>query len=383
MNLPGALCTAALLAVTLLGSAGNAIPVTQVAEAGSSSPADGVTIVMVGDMLMHMPVLRAGQEADGSYCFDGLFAHVQPQIRSADIAIVNQETIMGGEELGGYTGYPTFNSPYAVGDAEANAGFDVVLQATNHALDRSAKGIENCLSFWETVYPQIAVTGIHESAEDQAEMTILTSGGIRIAVLNYTYGTNGIQMPRGKGYLVDYLSMDRVRADLERAEREADFTIVCPHWGIEYSLTPSGDQRQWAAFFAQEGADLIIGTHPHVIEPLEYLTEGDRQIPVYYSLGNFVNSTAGRGAGVMNRMVGGMARVNIGRAADGSAVVRKAEVIPLVTHLGEGEVTTYFLADYTQELAENNRIRLQDSTFSLENSRKLTDKVWAGGYSDR
>ena len=335
-----------------------------------------VTIVMVGDVLMHDRVINSGLQRDGSYDYSGLFEHVKGEIEAADIAIVNQETILGGEKLR-YTGYPSFNSPQEVGDAEVNAGFDVILHGTNHALDRSAKGIENCLDFWDTAYPDIYVLGIHDSSKDQQELCVFKCKGIKIAILNYTYGTNGIQMPKGKGYLVDYLSEKKVREDIARAEREADITIVCPHWGTEYSLSVSSEQRKWTEIFSECGADIVIGTHPHVIEPMEKI-EDDKghEMPVYYSLGNFVNATSGSGKGVMNRMVGGMAEITIEPVKKGNGYNIDAEIKPVICHLTEDEATAYFLEDYTEELAGDNIIRRQDPDFSLKNCRELVRRVW-------
>ncbi|MCR4909515.1 MAG: CapA family protein [Lachnospiraceae bacterium] len=335
-----------------------------------------LTMIMVGDMLMHDSVVRSGLQEDGSYCYDHLFAHVKDTVESADIALVNQETILGGKELK-YSGYPTFNSPFELGDAEIKAGFDVILQGTNHALDRGALGIERCLEYWDITHPEAVITGIHDSAEDQEKLRIVEEGGIKIAILNYTYGTNGIQMPKGKGYLVDYLDEERVKSDLARAESLADFTVVCPHWGIEYRLTSSADQERWAAFFVENGADLVIGTHPHVIEPVEILEREDgKEVPVYYSLGNFVNSTSGKGSGVMNRSVGGMALVTLVKNPDGAVLVKEASVKPLICHRTDEEITVFFLEDYTEELSLKNRIKSRDSSFSLKACLDLVSRVW-------
>ena len=343
---------------------------------------DDATVVMVGDVLMHDKLIASGEQEDGTYNYDHLFSNVKEDIGSADIAIVNQETILGGKELR-LTGYPSFNSPYEVGDAEADAGFDVILQGTNHALDRSARGIENCLDFWEKFYPDIEVLGIHDSADDQRELCIVESKGIKIAILNYTYGTNGIQMPKGKGYLVDYLDEKRVRADIARAEKEADITIVCPHWGIEYSLEASDYQKKWAEIFLECGADLCIGTHPHVIEPIEILDDdkGDK-MPVYYSIGNFVNATSGQGKGVANRMIGGMAEITIARNKDGKAYVKETKVKPVVCHITDDSVTAYFLSDYNVRLARRNKIRFQDEDFSLDKCEELVDEIWGDEWVD-
>ena len=156
-----------------------------------------VTLTMVGDVLLHTPVEESCQAEDGSYDFSILFANVKDEVQAADIAIVNQEVIIGGEELG-VSGYPSFNAPYEVADALADTGFDVILHGTNHAMDQGKKGITNCLSNWEKKYPDIKILGINKSQDAQDSVTVLEQNGIKIAVLNYTYGLNGIALPRVK-----------------------------------------------------------------------------------------------------------------------------------------------------------------------------------------
>lgn len=344
----------------------------------TTEPAEMVSILMVGDILLHTPVENAALQEDGSYSFEAVFAQLVEEIRGADLAIVNQEVIIGGEELG-ISGYPAFNAPFAVGDALAETGFDVICHGTNHALDKGKRGLLNCIDFWRTNYPEIAVLGIHDSQESQDEIYIYEQGDIRIAILNYTYGTNGIQLPSEMPYAVDLLDKEKVIRDIQKAEELADFTIVCPHWGTEYQLEQSAAQEQWALLFAENGVDLVLGTHPHVIQPIEWVQDaasGHRML-VYYSLGNFVNWTSGTGAGVANRMVGGMAQVTLTQGANGIAVADYG-VEPIVCHLEEGinGVAVYKLADYTKELAERNQIRLQDGTFSREYCEELCEKVW-------
>ncbi len=346
-----------------------------ISPARGANAAPSVEIVMVGDVMMHTKVLKSGLSSNGTYNYDHLFSNVKAELSGADIAIVNQESVLGGEELK-YTGYPSFNSPKELGDAEANAGFNVVLHGTNHALDRLSKGIENTLDFWREKHPEVKVLGIHGSEEDQKKICILNVKGIKIAILNYTYGTNGIQMPKGKGYLVDYLIRSRVREDLRKAREKADFVIVCPHWGREYRLKVHDEQLSWAKDMADWGADLIIGTHPHVIGPIETVAAKDgRSVPVYYSLGNFVNATGGQGRGIGNRMVGLMAKISLYRDKKGKIVIGKTGAEPLVCHLSEDSVTTYLLRDYTEELGEKNLIRRQDAGFSLKYCEELVDKV--------
>lgn len=336
-----------------------------------------ITVAMVGDMLMHERVMESGLQEDGSYDFDHLFQHVEERIRAADLALVNQETILGGTDMG-LTGYPCFNSPYELGTAEVDAGFDVILHATNHALDKGKKGVMNCMDFWEEQYPEIPYLGINKSEEQQDGIYIYEQDGIKLAILNYTYGTNGISTPSDMPYLVDYLDQEKVVNELQLANELADFTIVCPHWGKEYYLGVSSEQKKWTQIFLENGVDLVIGTHPHVIEPVEWVMDEDgNRMLVYYSLGNFVNGTSGTGDGVMNRCVGGLAEVEIGRDEDGKVVIKDYDCIPLVCHIDEGEAyTVWYLEDYTQELAAKNHIVKQDPDFSLENCKALVEKVW-------
>ena len=338
-----------------------------------------VTLVMVGDILLHTPVEESCHTEEGSYSFLPLFSQVKNEVQAADIAIVNQEVILGGEELG-VSGYPAFNAPYEVADALVDTGFNVILHATNHAMDKGKTGIVNCISNWEEKYPEIKVLGINKSKEAQDTITILQENGIKIAVLNYTYGLNGISLPADMPYAVNLLDEEKVKTDIALAKLQSDFVVVCPHWGTEYSLQPDSMQEKWTKIFAENGVDLVIGTHPHVIEPIEWVedeTTGNRML-VYYSLGNFVNWTSGSGKGIANRMVGGMADVTIGLDENGEAVIEDYGVRALVTQVepGYGGVTTYFLKDYTDELAEKNAIVKQDADFSKEYCEKLCDEVW-------
>lgn len=341
------------------------------------------TIIMVGDVLLHTPVEESCRQADGSYDYDSLFAYTKDAISAADLALVNQEVIIGGAELG-ITGYPSFNADFSLCDSLTDAGFDVICHATNHAMDKGRKGLVNCAEYWRENYPQITVLGIHDTADTStacgAEPVILELPDMKIAVLNYTYGTNGISLPEDMPYAVDMLEEEQVAADIQRAEKLADFTIVCPHWGTEYRLSPDASQEKWTKIFAENGADLILGTHPHVIEPVEWVAdpESGHEMLVYYSLGNFVNWTSGTGMGTANRMVGGMAEVTIAKNDDGEAEITDYGVSPVVSHVtsGSGGVTAYFLTEYTEELSEENEIRAQDPEFSLEYCVNLCNSVW-------
>ena len=313
---------------------------TTAPETTAPEPAS-VTISMVGDVLLHETVTDSGRMADGNYKYDHLFQNVREEIEAADIAIVNQEVILGGQELG-LSGYPNFNGAFEVGDAIAAAGFDVVLHATNHALDKKEAGLKNCLEFWRTSHPAMAVLGIYDNAEDRDTVYVREVNGIRIAILNYTYGTNGMTLPDGSVYSVNMLEESQVRADIAKAKAQADFIIVAPHWGTEYRLEPDASQKNWTQIFYECGVDLVIGTHPHVIEPVEMITGEEGDMLVYYSLGNFINATAETGSGIANRVVGAMAQVTVAMDAQGTAYVSDYGVLPLVTHVrtGPGQITT-------------------------------------------
>ena len=340
-----------------------------------------VDIVMVGDILLHTRVNESGLMEDGTYNYDHMFAQVKEDIAGADLALVNQEVILGGTELK-LSGYPNFNGAFEVGDSLVDAGFDVILHATNHALDKGKKGLLRCLEFWDTTYPEIGVVGIHDTQEDAQEIYVTEIEGIRIAILNYTYGTNGIALPEDMPYAVDMWDKQAIAEDVAAAQEISDFVIVCPHWGTEYVFEETSSQKKQAQFLADLGVDLVIGTHPHVVEPVKWVTgENGNETLVYYSIGNFINATSGNHTGAAARMLGAMAQISISME-NGEAVITDYGVEPLVTHLveGRGQITTYRLADYTEELAAQNQMRLQDASFSLQYCIDICENVFGELY---
>ena len=337
-----------------------------------------ISIIMVGDILLHSPVNRSCMSDDGKYDYTSIFENTVEEIKAADLALVNQEVIIGGEELG-VTGYPSFNAPYEIGDALADAGFDVVCHATNHVLDRGKRGLVNCMDYWKTSHPEIAVAGLHESEDKKDDIYIYEVNGTRIAILNFTYGTNGIELPGDMLWSVELLREENVIKDIKKAEETADFTIVCPHWGTEYSLDVTEEQRKWSKLFCENGADLVIGTHPHVIEPIEWVEDGTgHRMLVYYSIGNFVNWTSGKGTGISNRMVGGMAKVDLGFDNNGNVKINDYGVEALVCHLSKEKhgVSVYLLRDYDDSMAVANEIGTQTGDFSRQYCVDLCNRIW-------
>lgn len=356
---------------------GNEVGNETAKEAKKKTKENELDLVMAGDVLLHLRLAYWSENGKGGYDFNPIFKIIKPIIQKADLAIVNQETILGGKELR-VSGYPTFNGPYELGDAIANAGFDVVLQSNNHSLDRGEQGIYNCLNFWKK-YPKIKTVGINTSEAQKKKLCIYKKNGIKVAILNYTYGTNGIPLPKGMPYAVNYLVKDEVINDIKRAEKEADFTIVCPHWGTEYYRGITDYQKTWSKIFVENGVDLVLGAHPHVIEPIKYVTDkktGHKML-VYYSLGNFVNSTMSDGR-VGDRYVGGLAKVKLKRGTDNKVRIAKYGVKAIVMHNGGTRFgsSVYPLTQYTEELAKKNVMKAQDNMFSLNFCKKVCNEVW-------
>ncbi len=322
-----------------------------------SSPTDApvtINVMMIGDMLIHEGVYRSGTSDEVTYSYDHLFANILGDIQEADLRIVNQETILGGTAMG-LQGYPTFNSPQEIGDAEVTAGFNVILHATNHALDQGLTGLNTTVSYWKSKHPQMSILGIYSTQEEADNIYVYEKDGFKVAILNYTYGTNGISIPSSAPYCINTLDDEaKVRNDIQRAKLMADLVIVCPHWGTEYVYDTTDYQDYWTQVFLEEGVDVVIGTHPHVLEPVEEFTREDgHTMVVYYSLGNFVSNQD-----EMPRMIGGMAKLTLVKEGN-TARVETYSIVPLVTQklFGYKLITTYKLSDYTNELALQNAIR--------------------------
>lgn len=354
------------------------IPVSS-SSAHSSDKISQVTLLAVGDNLIHIEVVQSGKQEDGSYSFDHLYDEIKDEILAADIAVVNQETILGGKSLN-YSGYPAFNSPTEIGDALVDAGFDVVLHATNHTLDKGQKGVNKTFEHWDH-YPDITVLGINKSKEDRDRIPIVEKNGIKIAMLNYTYGLNGYKIPSDRPYLVNTLDKDQMKRDIIKAHKEADFVVVYPHWGTEYVYEPVSSQKEWVYFFYELEVDLVIGTHPHVIQPVEWISsESGHNMLVYYSLGNFLSYQKEPA-----RMLGGIAQVTITKD-DTDTYISDASVTPIVTHYEHGPADynygIYKLSEYSSELGDIHGVSdiATQGDFSYEEALRTARKVLGAWY---
>lgn len=263
---------------------------------------DSLTVVFVGDAMMHQQQLKQ-TFLDGEYSFDGYFDAISDDIRKADIAMVNLETTLGTKP---YSGYPAFSSPPAFAEALREAGFDFFLLANNHCLDRGGVGVKRTLQVLDSL--SIPHTGIFTDADQRLRTypRLILKNDFRLIILNYTFGTNGIHV--SPPYLINYIDEDVITADLAEAKRfNPDFILVQIHWGEEYHTSPSLEQRRLADQLFNQGADLIIGHHPHVVQPMELVTDsaGYGKQLVFYSLGNFVSnmSQVGTRTGAMVKVV--------------------------------------------------------------------------------
>lgn len=316
------------------------------------------TMITLGDNLLHMPVVNDGKREDGTYDYGHIFKHLREDIVNADLAVIGQETVLGGEELG-LSGYPLFNSPTDVGKTLVKEGFDVVLHASNHIMDRNVNGIEKTLEFWRS-YPDVTVLGINESEEMKVSADIVEKDGIKFALFNYTYSTNGIPVPQDKEYLVNMLDEKKIEQDIKAVDNEVDFVVVFPHWGNEYQLSASEYQKELALKMCQWGADAIIGSHPHVIQPCEWIkSENGNECVVYYSLGNFVSRQK-----ETKNLLGGMASLEFTKTGDKKSI--KAKFTPIVTQYdyNSRNFAVYKLRSYDDNLAKGHGINLYDGVLT-------------------
>lgn len=241
-----------------------------------------LSLIMVGDALLHSSLYRDGYQ-NGTYDFTSQLELIKPEIQKHDLAFYNQESILGGTSIG-LSDYPNFNSPQEFGDAMIDAGFNLVSLANNHTMDRGVTAIQNSCDYWKT--KDVLAAGSYCSAEDAEEIKIKEKNGIKYTMLAYTYGTNGITVPSDKPYLVNLYSDELAKADIEKVRDKVDLLIVSMHWGTEYRSEPTDEQKREAEYLSNLGVDIIIGTHPHVIEPITYIND----TLVIYSLGNFISA---------------------------------------------------------------------------------------------
>ena len=264
-------------------------------------------MIMVGDALIHSAVYQDAKLSDGTYDFKPMLELTKPITSQYDLAYYNQETILGGASLG-YSNYPRFNSPTEVGDAFIDSGFNLVSLATNHTMDKNEQGVINSVDYWSK-QTNVVWDGQRTSQEERDKVRTYEVNGIKYAFFSYTTWTNGLETPVGKEYLNNVYSEEKAKADIEKVRADVDVVIVAMHWGTEYSTNVSAAQETIANYLSNLGVDIIIGAHPHVVEPVEYINNG--KTFVIYSLGNYISDQVGN-----ERLTGLMMELTIKKNVD-------------------------------------------------------------------
>ena len=318
------------------------------------------TMAAIGDIMCHNTQYNDAYNKDtGAYDFSYVFDDISLYTKTADICVGNLETTFAGEDVG-YSGYPTFNTPDSLAYELKDIGIDVLSTAGNHALDKGFNGLSRTIDVLNDA--DIAHTGTYKTEEEQN--TILTKyvKGIKIAFVNFTYGTNGIKIPSGKEFCVNLIDNDLITKQLDLAKSQnPDIIVACMHWGNEYKTTPNDTQKELSTFLFQNGVDIILGTHPHVLEPMEKQTvtleDGTTKDGfVIYSLGNFIS-----GQTAENTKTSIILNLTITKHTDGKITIDKAEYKPIYM--------------YTDKSLKTKKMKLLDINKNIYNYENYIDST--------
>lgn len=294
-----------------------------------------LSMITAGDALIHSSVYQDAYISGDSYDFTKMLPSIKNLVSGYDLKYYNQETIIGGKNLGVST-YPCFNSPDEIADAMLDAGFNIVSLANNHTLDRGERAIlYSTEQYWPT--KEVMVAGSYNSFDNRNKIQVREMNGIKYTLLSYTTSTNGIPVPSGKDYLVNRYDPEQVKRDIEAVRPYTDVIMVAMHWGEEYTATPVNSQKQIAQYLSDLGVNVIIGTHPHVIEPIEFI--GDTL--VIYSLGNFISAQIG-----IDRLVGAMVSYDIIKNDDNSIKIENVKAHLIYTYYNN--FRNYYVYPFTE-----------------------------------
>lgn len=332
----------------------------------SMAPAPAsVRLVGVGDNLIHEGIYNQAKARGGEqgYDFELAYQNLRELIGLADIASINQETVMVRENP--LSGYPTFNSPTELGDYLAGFGFDVFNLANNHTLDQTiaaggsvtgAGALTSYLDFWAS-HPEVKTTGLYRDAADFEQIRTIEKNGVVFSFIGMTELTNGLSMPADTDVILMRMDEEeQIRARIEKARSISDVVVVNVHWGTEYAIQPTDEQKALAQKMADWGADILLGHHPHVLQPVEYIerADGSRAV-VAYSLGNFISA---QDAG--ERMVGGALDVTVTKNFEtNETTITNVRFVPVITHFESGykNIRLYTLDQYNDDLAAAHGVR--------------------------
>lgn len=320
-----------------------------------------VSFAAVGDNLIHSSIYKqaANRSSDGGYDFEFAYENAVDLISTADVAVINQETLICNDEFEPST-YPCFNSPVALGEHMLDIGFDVFTIANNHTLDKGTKGLNACLDYWESKEDAV-VAGAYRNEEDKNNIRLDEVNGVTFSYLSYTESLNGLYLPADSPLVIgDANNIDSIIKDIEAAEQISDVCVVALHWGVENSDVISDHQRNYAKRLADAGADIIIGNHPHVLRDIEFIPREDgSQALCAYSLGNFISAQS-----VAQNLIGGVLQFNVSAYVSDTIetteqpVITDVKLIPIVTHYDSGYADVHIckLSDYTPELASSHGV---------------------------
>ncbi|MDO4618129.1 MAG: CapA family protein [Clostridia bacterium] len=365
---------AAALSLITLSSCGGEAPEQNTVKPTAEEPEiKRVSFVGCGDNIVYKgTVMDAAERSTGerTYNFKPQYDNVKEKIESADIAFINQETVMDSSRELSY--YPMFNSPTDMAYDLSEVGYDVVNVATNHMLDKGSDGLSNNIEFLKTM-PYMVIGG-YENNADFMTPRVMEKNGIKIAFASFTYGTNGMSKSASSDLKIPYINDDDIKRQLTMCKENADFVIVSVHWGVEGSMTPSEEQKKTARLMADMGADVIVGHHPHVIQPVEWIerADGGRTLCVY-SLGNFAAMQA-----YDYNMLGGMIEFDIVKKDEDKPYLENVYFTPTVYHFGSNFRNTkvYYLSEYTPELANKHGVKTRYARhLSIETFNSYVDKT--------
>ncbi|WP_163527713.1 CapA family protein [Halobacillus ihumii] len=334
-------------------------PSSQISLKQKSTPdrPSSISISAVGDVLIHDRVYNDAKVKNGGYNFMPMLKQVKPYLEDTTITMANQETMIGGEELG-LSGYPAFNSPKEIGNNLKELGIDVVTLANNHSLDQGESGIRNAIRHWNSL--GMMYTGVYKNKKDRERIRVYeTKEGIDVSFLSYTYGTNGIPVPEDKPYLVNLIDKGKMKRDISKAKKVSDAVILSLHFGKQYKPLPSQRQKDLVQFAADQGVHAVIGHHPHVLQPIEWVEgqQGNKMLAVY-SLGNFFS-----GQDAFPKRVGGIIKFNFVKDHGKVRVERPRFVLTYVTSSGPHnyevipmhQLTSDQLSNYKQVIKEKKQ----------------------------
>ena len=298
------------------------------------------SMIMAGDSLIHSGVYADAYNGT-TYDFGKMLTSIKPIIQKYDLAFINQETIIGGKALG-YSSYPRFNTPDQIGDTLIDVGFDIFNLANNHTLDKGEAGMIYSLSYWAG--KNVTTVGMNSSFEERDTIKTYEKNGITYAILGYTTVTNGLRVPAGKEYYLNVYDSERVAQDVAKVRNLVDVVMVSMHYGSEYTHTPTFEQTEIANYLASLDVDVVIGHHPHVIQPITYIND----TLVIYSLGNFLSGQIG-----LNKQIGMLASFDVRKVVDGENVEVTIENVRgdlIYTHYNyyNGRYSNYYVYHFNE-----------------------------------